>query len=215
MSHQDGRCASDGETVVVTSAASIPSSIPTGKRVVIIRGSVTGTVAWTLSGSPQVTIIGQNTGVLTGNGGLATMRLTGGDFYVRDLSITGGAPGIWASGGTILHLDHVDVSNNTNGGILLDGVGFDIKNTTVSGNGANTTFSSVFGGIRVQGSTSPKSISLVTVANNALTGITCDSSAAFSPTPTTVRALTNVGGDVANCGFVSCGTPSASCGAQP
>ena len=215
MKHQDGRCASDAETVVVTSTATLPAPIPTGKRLVIIRGSVTGTVHWTLSGS-QVTIIGQNTGVLTGNGTNATMRISGGDFYMRDLSLTGGSPGLWADGGAVARLDHVTVSNNTAGGILLDGAAFDIKNTTVNSNGANTAGAGAFGGIRIQNPpATPKMLSFSTINDNQLIGVSCDSGTAVNPLPTTVLVAQATGVPVAAiCAFTSCGAASSSCGAQ-
>jgi len=215
MKHQDGRCASDAETVVATSTSALPSSLASGKRLVIIRGSVSGTAAWNLPTS-QVTIIGQNTGVLTGNGSAATMHLTGGDFYMRDLSITGGSPGLWADGGAIARLDHVSVSNNAAGGILLDGAGFDIKNTTVNSNGANTAGAGAFGGIRIQNPpATPKMLSFSTVNDNQLIGVSCDSGTAVNPLPTTVLVTQATGVPVAAvCAFTSCGAASSSCGAQ-
>jgi hypothetical protein len=217
MDHQDGRCASDAETVVATSAATLPTSIPTGKRLVIIRGSVSGTVAWTLSGSPQVTIIGQNTGVLNGNGSTsATMHLTGGDFYMRDLSITGGSPGLWADSGAIARLDHVSVSNNTAGGILLDGAAFDIKNTSINGNGANIAGTSPFGGVLIQNTPSggPKALSFSTINTNKMVGVVCGTGASLTPAPSTVLVSGNDVGQVGGtCGFFSCGAASSSCGA--
>lgn len=219
MSHQDGRCASNTEALVVTSTSTnIPSSaVPAGIRLVVIRGSVSGTLAWTLATTPQVTIVGQSAGTLTGMGSGPTLHVTGGDVYVRGLTVTGGAPGITADGGAILRLDHVSVNNNVAGGILLDGAGFDIKNATVTNNGPNTSISAVFGGIRIQGSAgSTKSITMSTVSSNQLIGVTCDGSTAVNPLPTSILASANVGGDIASaCGFSSCSGASASCGAQP
>lgn len=219
MSHQDGRCASSAETIVVTStSANLPgSAVPSGIRLVVIRGSVSGAMGWSLSGTPQVTIVGQTTGTLTGNATAPTLHITGGDVYVRSLVVTGGSPGITADGGAILRLDHVSISNNVAGGILLDGAGFDIKNVTVSSNGPNTSDSAVFGGVRIQGSIgTPKSISLSTVSQNEQIGITCDAAAAVSPAPTGVLASGNTGGDIASaCGFSSCASASTTCGAQP
>jgi hypothetical protein len=169
-----------------------------------------------------MTIVGQNTGTLTGPGSSATtqtgtIKVTGGDLYIRDLSVTAGSPGIWATVGAILRLDHVSVSGNTKGGILLDGAGFDIQNTTVNNNGGNT-YGSAFGGILIQNpptsSTIPKTLSLTTIDNNQLVGISCP--AALTPAPTTVLASGNLGGDIGDgCGFQSCDTASTTCGAQP
>jgi hypothetical protein len=166
-----------------------------------------------------MTIVGQNAGTITATGSMATVHVSGGDIYIRDLTITGGSPGLWADSGTIVRLNHVSVSNNAAGGILLDGAGFDIKNTTVTGNGANTG-TVVFGGIGVAntptGAQVPKTLTLSTVTSNQLLGISCATGAMFSPTPAGVLVATNTGSDIGtSCGFTSCGAASGTCGAQP
>jgi len=217
MSHQDGRCASEAETIVVSTGGTLPTSVPSGKRLLLVRGAVTGTITWTLSGQ-QMTIIGQSSAMLTGNGTASTLHVTGADLYIRDLGVTAGAPGITADGGAILRLDHVSVSNNTAGGILLDGAGFDIKNTTINSNGPNIA-GFAFGGILIQNpptsSTAPKSLSLSTIKDNQLVGVSCGSGASVTPAPTTVLVSGNTGGDIGGaCGFTSCGTAGPTCGAQ-
>lgn len=226
MSHQDARCASSAETVVVTStsastSASLPgAAVPAGIHLVVIRGSVSGALAWSLAGASPISIVGQNGGTLAGQASAPTIHVSGGELYLRDLTVTAGAPGITADAGAVLRLDHVSISNNAAGGLLLDGAGFDIANSSVTGNGPNTSGSAVFGGIRIQGSTgtpgTPRSLSLSTFSFNQLIGITCDGSGAVSPAPTSVLASGNVGADIASaCGFSSCGGASPTCGAQP
>lgn len=151
-----------------------------------------------------------------------TIKVSGGDLYVRGLSVTGGSPGIWATAGNILRLDHVSVSNNNAGGILLDGAGFDIKDTTVSNNGANS-FGPVFGGLLIQdvpaSSAIPKTLVLSTITGNQLVGVSCSAGTAsiVTPSPTTILVSAPSGAlDVANaCGFTSCAAASTTCGAQP
>ena len=218
MSHQDGRCASDAETIVVTTGGTLPTSVPSGKRLLVVRGSVSGAIAWTLS-TPQMSIVGQSTGTLTGAAGAATLHVSGGDLYIRALTITGGSPGIWADTGDILRLDHVIVSNNTAGGILLDGAGFDIKDVTVNGNGlVNSATSGIWAGMRIQNApTTPRSMSLSTINNNSNVGVSCDANSALTPAPTNVLVSGSSGGvDVAAaCGFTSCTPAGTTCGAQP
>jgi parallel beta-helix repeat protein len=173
-----------------------------------------------------MTIVGQTSGTTVGTltgpaSTTATIKVTGGDLYIRKLSVTGGSPGIWATGGNVLRLDHSTVSNNTAGGILLDGAGFDIKNTTVNGNGANIA-GLPFGGILIQnppsGASAPKSITLSTITANQQIGVDCASGTAalLNPVPTSALVSSNNGGDIAGtCGFTSCGTASTTCGAQP
>jgi len=222
MSHQDGRCASTGETLVVASTGALPAStVPAGIRVVLIKGNVSGTVAWALPDSPQITLVGQNAGTLTGRSSTPTLHVTGGDLYVRGLTVTAGSPGIVADGGAILRLDHVSVTNNSAGGIILDGAAFDIRNTIVTNNGANIA-TSPFGGILLLNTPSssglPKSIVLSSVLSNQLVGIVCANGpgALSSPTPTSILVASNIGGDISGtCDFSSCGAASPTCGAQP
>jgi hypothetical protein len=230
MSHQDVRCASSVETIIVTSTSgNLPAtSVPAVIRLVVIRGAVSGSLTWSLPTTPQMTIVGKNAGTvaatLTGPASTttetSTIKVSSGDLYIRDLSITGGSPGIWATGG-ILRLDHATVSNNTAGGILLDGAGFDIKNTTVNGNGPNIA-DTPFGGIRIQNAptsaTVPKSIALLTITSNQAIGVACatGTSSLLTAVPTSILASGNVTGDInGSCGFTSCGIASATCGARP
>jgi hypothetical protein len=223
MSHQDGRCASSAETIIVTSSSgNLPStSVPSGIRLVVIRGSVTGNITWTLSTS-QMTIVGQNTGTLTGPGSAATtqtgtVHAIGGDLYVRNLSITAGSPGLWAESGAVVRLSHVNVSDNTAGGILLDGAGFDIQNTTVNNNGPNS-YNFIFGGIFVQNATTPKSLALSTITGNGQVGVACSSGTTIVPATTSVLVSGSAGGiDVGtSCGGITlCTTASTTCGVQP
>jgi hypothetical protein len=218
----DGHCASSAETLVVTSSSgNFPtSSVAAGKDLVVIQGSVTGNITWT---STSLTIVGQSTGKITaGTSTAPTIHVSGGTIYIRDLTITGGSPGITADSGNILRLDHVSVSNNTAGGILLDGAGFEIKDATVNDNGSNI-IDQPFGGIRIQNApastTVPKSLALSTITGNGQIGVSCASGTAslLTSIPTSVLVSSNTGGDITTtpCGFTSCSTASTTCGAQP
>jgi hypothetical protein len=168
-----------------------------------------------------MTIVGEASGTLTGTGLVATLHVTGGDIYIRNLTITGGSPGLWADGGAIVRLNHVSVSNNTAGGILLDGAGFSIQNTIVNANGPNIA-GFAFGGILIQNAptstTVPKSLAFSTISTNQLVGVSCavGTASLLTSIPTSVLASGNTGGDIGGaCGFASCGTTSATCGTQP
>jgi hypothetical protein len=191
----------------------------TGKRLVVFRGTVAGTVAWTLA-TPQLTIVGQNAGVLAGTGG-ATMHLSGGDVVMRDLGITGGSPGLWVDGGGVVRLDHVSVSNNPAGGVLVDGAGFAIVDATIPANGAVNSLDGIWAGLRLQNlpaaTATPKTLKLSTISGNQQVGISCASGSASLLSADGVLAANNAGGvDISlACGFSSCGSASASCGAPP
>ena len=223
MAHQDARCATDAETTVVTAGGTMPTVFSlTGKRLVVVRGTVSGSTAWTLSG-PQMSIIGQG-GSLGGPGASGpTLHVTGGDLYMRGLSVTNGSPGIQADGGGVLRLERVSVSSNTAGGVLIDGSGFDIKNTSITSNGTVNSLEATWAGLRIQNLTSsasgPKTFSYSSVTSNQNTGVSCaaGTAALLTPTPISVFATGNIGGvDVSlACGFTSCSAASTTCGAQP
>jgi len=60
-------------------------------------------LTWTLTGLPPMSIVGQSSGTITGAGVAGptptSVHATGGDLYLRNLTITGGSPGLLADGG--------------------------------------------------------------------------------------------------------------------
>jgi len=177
MAHQDARCASDAETIVVATGHTLPAvGDLTGKRLVVVRGTASGVLTWTLATQPPMSIVGQSTGTITGVGipgpTPTPVHLTGGDVYLRNLTITGGSPGLLADGGGVVRLDHVSVVNNPGPGIRIDGSAFDIRNATVTGNGVSGG-----PGILLQNLSTapagPKSLILSTVNNNQ-SGVVCN-----------------------------------------
>ena len=152
MSHQDGRCASEAETIYVQQGTSCTSvADPTGgnaampfcgldkaavalsstRRLLVVRGTVQGT-AWTLQGTagdPQVSIVGQQSGAIAG-GASPGLRLVTSDVFIRRLAVRRSEQiGISASSGSLVRMERVAVDNNGGGGILLDASSFDIVNT--------------------------------------------------------------------------------------
>jgi hypothetical protein len=186
MNHQDGRCATDAETIYVhaqgcsagmgTSTAPICSpqdaaALFTGaRRLVLLRGGV-DRFAWSLTG-PQVTVVGQ--GAVIAGGNFPGVRISGGDAYLRGFSVAGGlglnGVGLIIDSGATVRMDGLSVLNNAGGGVLVDGARFEIRNTTVAGNGPGK-----FGGILVQGVASggPAKLERVSVKDNKAPGITC------------------------------------------
>jgi len=217
MAHQDARCASDAETIVVATGHTLPAvGDLTGKRLVVVRGTASGVLTWTLATQPPMSIVGQSSGTINGNGvsGATPVHVTGGDVYIRNLTITGGSPGLQADGGGVVRLDHVSVINNPGAGILIDGSAFDIRNATVTGNGT-----SVGEGTRLKNlstaPTGPRSITLSTVSNNLGYGILCLTTSDDPATTSGVLVSGNLTDFSLACNFTSCGTASTTCGAQP
>lgn len=176
MSHQDGRCASSTETVVVTSTSgNLPAtSVASGIRLVVIQGTVTGNITWTLStSSPQMTIVGKTSGSLKGAGSSPTISVTGGDIYLRDLTLSEGSDiGVSVKNGT-LRMNRCYVLNNTKGGIVLDNSAFDIVNTVVASNGGSLKSGVEIGAYT---GTGPTRFAFNTVVGNGFGGVVCGAS---------------------------------------
>jgi hypothetical protein len=228
MAHQDHRCATDAETIYIQrdvcayggpdGSAAHPfcgfddsaSTLSPSRKVMVVRGLTSNLQQPVPASLGQVSIIGQNDATLTG------IRLSGGNLYVRNVTVTAGTDiGISATSGATLQLDHVVVDRCAGGGILLNGAAFDIQNTTVTNNGPGQG-TTLWGGILVQ---SPLSggvarLNLVTLEGNNPTGLWCQASTIQGYG---VLAAGNTSGvDIgASCNITGCTAASASCGAQP
>jgi hypothetical protein len=233
MSHVDGHCAVDTETVYVVNGSGcsdtgmgtramplcsmtfVPTTISSTRSLVVGRGQVTSAnIAIGLAGGKLVSIVGQNGGAIAGT--MAPALWVSGDTYARDLKLSSMTTAVLASGsGATLRLNHVSVVNSPGGGILLDGAAFDIRNTIVTGNGPGVSGATVWGGILINNPppAGPARLQLLTVQSNNLVGIACSAPV----TGTGVLASGNAGGvNIATtCGFTSCGAASATCGATP
>jgi hypothetical protein len=235
MAHQNGRCATDAETLYVSNVAGC-SDTATGagtavlpfctldpaakgvngmRDVVVVRGAV-GAAASAFSSSTESTIIGKQTAAIVSALGPNALHVApGGKLFARDVTITAVVGvGISADNGSTLRLDRVTVLNSSQGGISLNGAAFDISNSTATGNGPGTEGASFWGGIDIQfpPPAGPKRLNLVTVTNNKAVGVLCSAGVMAAG----ALATGNSGGDVGPlCGFASCGPAGASCGAQP
>jgi hypothetical protein len=239
MKHQDGRCATDAETIYVQQTAGCPAAAATAdgtaampycsmdpavgaagaiRDLVVVRGTVASATLGFSGTVRQISIVGQMNAIVTG--AHTGIHLFVGDGYVRSLQLgPSTVVGCQADLGSKLRLDHVVVTGNSGGGILVDGGGFDIENTTVTNNGP-ATFNGLrtWGGILVNNPPSPPNgltkLQFVTVQNNVGGGITC--SAAYATSNGVLVSGNTSGLDVdTTCGFASCGAPGATCGAQP
>ena len=233
MVHQDGRCASDSETIYVKNVAgcsmlagaggtqSVPYCVPqlgidsvdTMKRVVVMRGP-DSLRFWTLTApGDQVTVIGQS-GAAISPGADIGVHVTAGNVYIRGLKISGGSKaGVVADSAAQLRMDRCIVQDNSAGGILVDGAEFDIRDTTIAGNGPGTFGIATWGGVLINNPASgSNALELLTVQNNKAIGVSCS----VGVNNMGVLASGNLTGDInPTCGFSSCGTASATCGAQP
>jgi hypothetical protein len=242
----DGHCALDVEAIYVGtlgSATCSPSNSGTpqapvcsllagvglaksgSKPVVIVRGTL-APASSTISVSSPLTIVGKSSAVLApADPGADAITITSGEITLRNLTIQGTASpktgiGIKASpdsGSTVtLHMDTCAVKDNPGGGILLNGAAFDIKNTTVTGNGPNAN-STQWGGIFVQSlpSVGSSSLSLVNIQTNNGGGLTCSASTPIQGAGILSAGNINTVTQISPaCNVTACTVASTSCGAQ-
>jgi hypothetical protein len=112
--------------------------------------------------------------------------------------------------------NNVGVSGVGGGGIFVDAANFDIRNTTVMGNGPGDDMGASWGGLRLKNLTAVtrKTLELLTVMNNNQLGVSCAGSVDASG----VSVSGSAGGvEISpSCGFGSCGPAvPPTCGAQP
>jgi len=223
MGHQDGRCASDNETIFVRSTCgggangtttnpycSITDAVAAvrpGRALIAVTGSVLGgTIAPSSAG--QVSIIGGTLGALD--------VASGANLYLRNVTI-GPNPtvGLTARSSSVLVMDGVIVDGNKGGGILIDGATFKVSRSVISNNGPGSDGPIVWGGVLISAVSSVGGGALldhVSIIDNKQVGVTC----AAGINGVGVLATGNAGGvQVApGCGMWSpCSTPSADCGA--
>jgi hypothetical protein len=243
MSEQDGRCASDAETIYVGSAGTagcsdsgvgsaatpyctaqvaVSAAKSRGMPLLIVTGPLTGGFTG-VSLTRSLTVVGRGA-VITPGPGADGISIVSGELTLRRVTIRGSAAtstgiGISAaptSGNSVtLHLDTCAVTDNPGGGIFLNGAAFTIANTVVARNGPNPT---AWGGIQIQNPpvAGPTTFSLVTIRDNQQVGLACSESIAVANGNAGVLATGNAGGiDISStCGIVSCAAAGPDCGAQ-
>ena len=235
MSHQDGRCAADGEVIYVENRAgcattgleAMPGSAGTPfcgpqvalmaltstRRVIVISGAVAG-FQWSATGANPVSVIGRTAAAIVG-GLQSGIGLSGaGELFVRDIIIRrSDTVGVTAQNAALLRLDRVTVDANGGGGIFIDGAEFDIRNTTVTGNGPGQSGAITWGGILVTNSpvSGSAQLDLVTIQGNNPVGLSCSGPV----TGIGVFATGNTSVDVvSSCGITLCSPAGPTCGAH-
>jgi hypothetical protein len=155
MSHQDGRCATDPETVYVENrptcsmvptvggTSAVPFCSPqfgidaagSVKRLVLLRGTMP-LVSFVVTSNPgEISVISKD-GSIIDHGAAIGIHLTRGQLYVRGVTVgPGSGPGVVADGGavSVLRLDRCQILAN-GGGLLINNAGFDIVNTVIANN---------------------------------------------------------------------------------
>ena len=180
MFHQDGRCATDAETVYVqisamcvatgtgtAGSAGTPFCLPqdgvnaaTGsKKLVVMRGPNSAMLGnWSSPAAPatgQLTVVGQN-GATIGASGNIGVHISAGDVYIRGLAVTGGNipsfAAIQVDSPATIRLDRCIIAKNLGGGLVVSaGAAFDISNSVFDGNGQGSVGAVSFGGAYLGG----------------------------------------------------------------
>jgi hypothetical protein len=226
MFHQDGRCASDAETIYVQNSTATCSAgggagtaaspycdsqaginaVTVSKRVIVMSGSnlypVTSTTTFS---SGQITLISPSiatAAATTTAGAFVGIHVTAGDIYVRGLVVANGTnTGLTVDAGATLRMDRCIVKGNAGGGLIVkSGASFDIANSVFDDNGPGLVgTTTTFGGIYLGGaapSAGPHRFWFNTVVNNQDRGIIC-----FDTTQTLTGMLLfgNTNGDFLSC----------------
>jgi len=236
----DGHCAASAETAYVgrtaigscsdtaMNAGSIEApfctadkAIAAGQPVVIVLNNLADSFALGVLGAPLV-IVGRN-GVVTARSDTDGIAMVAGDLSLRGLTITGNPSSSQGIGVDVqaftartatLHMDGCTISKHADGGIFLSGAAFDIRNSTVTNNGAGQTADGiVWSGIRVDKlpTNGSSTLGLVTISDNASTGLSC----AAAIQGQGVLATGNATNITTSCGvFSTCAVASITCGSQ-
>jgi len=219
MFHQDGRCASDAETIYVMNSATCSggagtiaspycdsqagiNAVTASKRVIVMSGSNLYPVTSTATSSTgQITIIGQSTATTTA-GAFVGIHVAAGDVYVRGLTVASGTnAGLTVDAGATLRMDRCIVKGNAGGGLIVkSGANFDIANSVFDNNGPGLVgITTTYGGIYLGGSApsaGPHRFWFNTVVNNQDRGIICfDTTQAL----TGMLLFGNTNGDFLSC----------------
>ena len=215
MDHDDGRCATNDETIYVDATSTSCSSaggttaapfctLPQGigavtstRRLIVASGGLSAFTYANMPSGLSLTIVGKSNASING-GTSAGITLSAGQLFVRDVTIAGGAAeGIVAQAGTLLYLRHVKVDSNALGGIRLTGAQFNLKDVLVSRNGG-------VGGIYVSAPTGMKLLDTLSVVDNLTNGISCTDGIGGTGVYANNNAGTNV---LAACGIMPCSPP--------
>ena len=196
MSHDNGRCASDSETIYVRNAAGCTggagtaaspycdsqaaiNAVTASKRVIVMTGSNLYPITSTsTSSSGKITIIGQGTAT-TAAGAFIGIHVTAGDIYIRGLTVAGGTnTGITVDAGATLRMNRCIVKGNVGGGLIVtSGANFEIANSVFDSNGQGQVgTTTTFGGVYLGGaapSSGPHRFWFNTVINNQDRGVIC------------------------------------------
>jgi hypothetical protein len=240
MSHLDGRCATDDESVYVESRVGCTSTPGTrgtstapfcfaqlgidaakagAKPLVVMRGALTPGFEAAPNTGTRLSIVGQSSATITASssGSGTAVLLSSGDMYLRGVIVKGtpdSGLGVTARPGATLRLESVKVDSNPKGGVLIDGAFFDLRNVLVIRNGLGIYgTNTTWSGVLINNppAGAPARLERVSIVQNSPPGLNC-SQAVQS---TSLLATGNGGLDIVPaCAVSTCGSASATCGSD-
>ncbi|MCG5053421.1 MAG: right-handed parallel beta-helix repeat-containing protein [Myxococcales bacterium] len=232
MSHEDGRCASPAESVYVENVAAkcmnaaqagtlatpycglqegLTAAAGAGKALVVLRGpkAVFGAV---YAGPAKLSLVGQG-GALVAPGAATGLTVSGGQLYVRGVTVKGGTEaGVSVTGAnTRLSLEQSAIVDNAGGGILVENAQLVLKNSVVARNGPGFSGAAAWGGMLLTQPAAGSRIERSTVLENKAPGILC--STRIEGIDVFVSGNSTIGISPV-CGFDSCSAPGPMCGSS-
>lgn len=219
MFHQNGRCASDAETIYVQNSAGCSggtgtlaspycrsqdgiNAVTAAKRVVVMRGTVALGIWTSSSTGGQISVFGQNNATISPGVDIG-VHIISGDVYIRGLNVQGGGvsavnAGIVVDTGATVHLDRCVISKNAGGLLVHNGAGFEIANSVFAVNQTGTGDFGAFGGVSLgsKGTGLPGTFWFNTVVDNQQLGVVCTSN---TQSLDGVLLSGNIGGDQFHC----------------
>jgi hypothetical protein len=233
MSHDDGRCATDAETLHV---AAIPSCSPTGgsrsaplcqlqqgtaaaaatgKRLIVVRGpSAVDSLVWSSPSPPLLSVVGQEGATLVGGAFLPGIQVTGGRIFVRGVDVVQSAKtGVVVTGGATLRMERCRIQRNSQGAFFSDGGGFELTNVLMSDNGVGDDSGATFVGLRVKNlpAGQPKVLRRVSVIGAGNPGLSCTQQITSEGVLVNGTATLLIS---PACAITPCTTPGPTCGSD-
>jgi hypothetical protein len=214
----DGHCALAAEVVTLQGgAACVPAgalfckaslasaAISSTTPILLVQGpDPVGAIEPTAGAATRVLIVGKgNATVGAGTGDTAGIHLQGAtEYWVRDLTVSGGTLGLWVDGAKVAHINRCTVTNNGQGGIKTTTAGFDITNTIIANNMARTDAGGVvWAGARLGDvpTGAPSRFANNTVVGNKQIGVSCQ-----TPYDTSTNIIHGNNGDIGSCSGAPC-----------
>ncbi len=217
MFHQDGRCATDAETIYVRNNTAICSAsvgtaanpfctsqdganaVTTIRRLLVMRGPDPW-LGWsaTYTGA-QVSVVGQN-GATIAPGAAVGIHLVSGDLYLRGFIVhNGDNTGITVDSGATLRMDRCILTNNAKGGLIVaSSAAFDISNSVFDKNGPGSVGAVSFGAVYLGAvsAAGPGRFWFNDIINHTQVGVVC---ADPGQSLTGLLFYNNTVGDMLNC----------------